>query len=124
MNIVDSSGWLEYLGDGPNAAFFEPPLLDVANLLVPTITILEVFKRLHQQRGEADALRGAARMVHGKVVDLGPDLAIAAARIGLDLKLPLADSVILAAARAHKAVLWTQDAHFKGLPDVRYVEKR
>ena len=91
MNVADSSAWLEYSADGPNAG--------------PTICVLEVFKRVLRQRGEDAALD-------------------AAARLGLELKLPLADSVVLATARRHGAVVWTQDADFEGLPDVKFTKKR
>ncbi|MEK7477187.1 MAG: type II toxin-antitoxin system VapC family toxin [Candidatus Coatesbacteria bacterium] len=121
MNLVDSSGWLEYAAEGPNAALFAAPIEDTANLLVPTICVLEVFKRLKSQRGEATALQVLSAMQLGRVVDLDFDLALAASDLGLRHKLPLADSVILATARTHDATLWTQDADFKGLPGVRFI---
>ena len=123
MNLVDSSGWLEFFADGPNADFFAPPLADTERLLIPSICLLEVFKRVLVQRGEADALRAVASMQQGQVVDLDLSIALSAARIGVELGLPLADSVILATARAHQAVTWTQDADFKGLDKVKYKEK-
>lgn len=124
MNLVDSSGWLEYFADGPNAGFFAPAVDDLDHLLVPSISILEVSKRVLQQRTEPDALRAAATMRVGQVVDLDATLALSAARIGLDLHLALADSVILATARAHGATIWTQDRDFKGLEGVKYVAQR
>lgn len=120
MNIVDSCGWLEFLADGPNAGFFARPLANTEELLVPTICLLEVFKRALQQRGEEAALDVAALMQQGTVVDLDAAIALDAADLGHELKLSLADSVILASARAHDATVWTQDAHFDGLPGVRY----
>ncbi len=123
MNLVDSSGWLEYFADGANAGFFAPALEDPDKLVVPSISILEVFKRVIQWRGESDALRAAAQMQRGQVVDLDASLALIAARVSLDLKLPLADSVILATARAHDAVVWTQDEDFEGIEGVKYVAK-
>ena len=120
MNLVDSCGWLEFLADGPNAGFFARPLADTEKLLVPTICLLEVFKRTLQQRGEDAALDVAALMQQGTVVDLDAAIALDAADLGHELKLSLADSVILASARAHGATVWTQDAHFEGLPGVRY----
>ena len=93
------------------------------SLLVPTICVAEVFKRILQQRGEAAALQAAALMGQGKIVDLDFALALMAAKIGRDCKLPLADSIILATARAHHATLWTQDADFEGLDGVRLVKK-
>ncbi len=120
MNVVDSSGWLEYFADGRNAAFFAPAIEDTRNLIVPTLSILEVFKRVLQQRGENSALQAAALMQQGRVVDLDSTLALAAAKLGHSLKLPLADSVMLATARAHRAVLWTQDADFENVEGVKY----
>ncbi len=124
MNLVDSSGWLEYFADGPNAGFFAPAVEALDKLLVPTISILEVFKRVLQQRGEGDALKVVAHMEQGQVVDLDDTLALSAARLSLDFHLPLADSVILATARAHGAVIWTQDADFARIKGVKYVPKK
>ena len=124
MNVVDSSGWLEYLADGPNAGFFAGALQDTDRLIVPTISVLEVFKCVLRQRGEDAALQAAAAMQQGELADLTLRVALEAARLGHNLKLPLADSVMLATARLNQAVLWTQDADFKGLEGVRYVAKR
>jgi toxin FitB len=124
MNVVDSSAWLEYLADGPNAENFAAPLLDTPSLIVPAITIYEVFKIVCHQRGEDLGLQAVALMQRGQMIELGAALALEAARLGLELKLPLADSIILATAQQCKAVIWTQDEHFRGLPDVRYFSKR
>ena len=124
MNVVDSSAWLEYFADGPNADFFAPAVEDVERLLVPSLCLLEVFKRVLQQRSESAALKAVAQMQQGRVVDLDSTLALSAARISLDLKLPLADSVVLATTRAHGAVLWTQDADFARLDGVKYAAKK
>ena len=123
MNVVDSSGWLEYFADGSNAGFFAKPIVDTEHLIVPTISLLEVFKRVLQQRGENAALQAVAHMRQGRVVDLDADIALAAAHLGLAHKLPLADSVMLATARRYAAVLWTQDADFEGIDAVRFVGK-
>lgn len=120
MNLVDSCGWLEYLADGPKAGFYGPALENVRELIVPSIVVLEVFKRVLHQRGEGAALDVAALMQQGRRVDLDASVAMAAAKIGCDLGLPLADSVILATARAHNATLWTHDAHFNGIEGVRF----
>ena len=120
MNVVDSSAWLEYFANGPNAGFFASAIEATDELIVPTITVLEVFKRVHQQRGEGPALQAVALMQQGTVVDLTSALALAAGRLGLDHKLPLADSVVYATAHQHDATLWTQDSDFDGLPGVRY----
>lgn len=120
MNVVDSSGWLEYLADGPNAAFFAPAIERSADLLVPTLSIFEVFKRVRSQRDESSALQAIALMHQGQLVDLTAPLALDAARLSRSAGLPMADSIMLTTARAHDATLWTQDADFKGLPDVRF----
>ena len=124
MNVVDSCGWLEYFADGPNASFFAAPIEKVENLVVPSICILEVFKRVLQQRNENAALHAAAVMRRGLVVDLNSSIAISAARTSVDLNLPLADSVILATARAHDAVVWTQDADFERISGVKFIARR
>ena len=120
MNVVDSSAWLEYFANGPNASFFAPAIEKTSNLIVPSLTLYEVFKRVLQQRDEGAALSAVAVMQQGAVVDLDASLAIAAARLSNERGLPVADSVILATAQAHAAVLWTQDADFEGMPDVEY----
>lgn len=124
MNVVDSSGWLEYLADTPNAEFFAPAIEEVENLVVPVITLYEVFKRVYQQRGEDDALKAVALMMQGRVIDLDAELALSAAKLSQDLSIPLADSLILATARAYQAALWTQDEHFKGIAEVKYIAKQ
>ena len=122
-NVVDSSGWLEYVDDGPNATAFEPAILAVERLIVPTICLLEVFKRMLREKGEDAALDMVSQMRQGLVVDLDADLALEAGRLGLELGLPLAGSAILATARMHGATLWTQDEHFDGIDGVRYIPK-
>jgi toxin FitB len=123
LNVVDSSGWLEFFADGANAGFFAKAIIDTDHLVVPTLSLLEVFKHVLRERGENAALQAVAHMRQGKVVALDADLALAAAHLGLALKLPLADSVILATARRHSATLWTQDSDFDGIENVRYVAK-
>src|SRR5436309_11942701 len=120
MNVVDSSAWLEYFADGPNASFFAAPIQKTAELVVPSVTIYEVFKRVLQQRDEDAGLRAVALMQQSTVIDLDTRLALTAARLSLDTRLPLADSVVLATARLHDGTLWTQDADFERLPGVRY----
>ncbi len=121
MNVVDSCGWLEYLAAGPNADFVAPALEAPGDLVVPTISVYEVFKRVLQQRGESDALQAVALMQQGTVVDLTPPLALEAARTSVAAGLPMADSIMLVTASAFSAPLWTQDSDFEGVEGVRYV---
>ncbi len=123
MNVVDSSAWLEYFANGPNAEFFAQPIENVEELVVPAIVLYEVFKRLSQQRGEEIAVNRIAALHQGIIADLDAPIAIEAARLSLTLQLPMADSIILATARRFAAALWTQDAHFEGLADVRFRAK-
>jgi predicted nucleic acid-binding protein len=124
MNVVDSSAWLEYFADGANASVFARPIESTGSLLVPTLCLYEVFKRVCLQRDEEAALRAVAMMEQGTVVDLDRVTGLEAARLSMLHKLPMADSVMLATARRHDAVLWTQDADFEGLDGVRYLARR
>ena len=124
MNVVDSSGWLEYFGKGKNGQFFAPIIQKTDLLIVPTISLYEVYKRIAMQRDEEEALSAIGWMSTGKIVDLTQELALAAGVLSLEHKLPMADSMILATARAHDATLWTQDEDFKDLEGVRYIEKK
>jgi predicted nucleic acid-binding protein len=121
LNLVDSSGWIEFFTDGPKAGRFTLALSDPETLLVPTIVIYEVFKIILQRRGEAEALQAVAAMRQGSVADLTEEVALMAARAGLERRLPMADAVIWATARMHDAVILTTDEHFKGLPGVKYI---
>jgi len=120
VNVVDSSAWLEYFGGGKNAAKFRQSIHDTESLVVPTVVVYEVFKRILQQVGPDEALRAVAVMRNATVIDLDADLAVAAAELSSELQIPMADSIILATARRFGATVWTQDADFDGLPDVKY----
>ena len=124
MNVVDSSGWLEYLTDGANADFFAAPILDHENLIIPTICIFEVCKRVLVQFGEERALETLGSLSSGMTVALDRQLATEAALLSAELKLAMADSIILATAQGCGATLWTQDAHFKNIAGVQYIEKK
>ena len=124
MNVVDSCAWLEYFADGPNASFFGEAVEDVEKLVVPTLSLYEVFKRILQQRDENDALLAIAVMHQGTVVELGGGLAVSAARLSVETRLPMADSVMLATAREYEATLWTQDSDFKGMTGVRFRRRK
>ena len=123
-HVVDSSGWVEYFVNGANADAFAAPTQDIENLIIPTISLYEVFKRVLLEFGEDEALATIGQMSLGKVVDLDRNIAIHAARVSLEFKLAMADSIILATARINNATLWTQDEHFKDIEGVKYIEKK
>ena len=123
MNVVDSSAWLSYFAGDANAEAFSAPIENIEKLIVPSITITEVFKNILRQRGEDMALQAIAHMEQGKVISLDNSLAIDAARYGIDYKLPLADSIIYATGQKFSALIWTQDIDFKSLKGVKYFPK-
>ena len=124
MNIVDSSGWLAFFADEPNAKHFLLPLKDTASLVVPAVTIYEVFKVVLRESNENNALQAAAAMQKGKVIDLTAKLAIDASKLGLQHGLPMADSIIFATAQVFNATIWTQDTDFKNISGVNYFPKK
>ena len=124
MIVVDSSGWLEFFTDGPNARLFRPAIKDEQNLIIPTICLYEVFKITLARAGEEEALHVAGLMSFGQIVDLNREIALAAGQISNQQKLSMADSLIYATAQANAATLCTQDEHFKGLPDVKFINKK
>lgn len=123
LHVVDSSGWIEYFTDSPNADEFAGVIEQPANLLVPSLSILEVFKWVLRERGEDAAIQVTAVMQQAEVVELDVTLALRSAKLGLAHQLPLADSVMYATTQAFGATLWTQDADFENLPGVRYLPK-
>ncbi|MEZ5494366.1 MAG: type II toxin-antitoxin system VapC family toxin [Pseudomonadales bacterium] len=123
MNVVDSSAWLSYFAGDSNATVFGKAIQDVDQLIVPSITILEVFKNVLRQCDEESALSAVAHMEQGKVINLNSELAMDAASYGVTHKLPLADSIIFATAKKYGATIWTQDSDFKGLPNVKFYPK-
>ncbi len=124
MNVVDSSGWIEFLGGGPNADFFAAAISDASRLVVPTISVFEVCRWTRRELDSRRALEAMALMQQGSIVELNSTLAMSAARLSLELKLPMADSIILATARAQDATLWTQDDDFEGIEGVKYITKK
>jgi predicted nucleic acid-binding protein len=124
MNVVDSSGWLEYFGGGINASFFAPVVKEIDTLVVPTVCMYEVFKRLLAQREEEGALQAIGIMSLGNIVDLTREIAVNAAVISSEHKIAMADSIILATTHAYDAILWTQDADFEGFSSVHYIGKK
>ena len=123
LNLVDSSGWIEFFTDGPNAGLFADPLSDASRLVVPTVSVYEVFRVVLRRRGEDDAIRAAALMSRGREIPLSSALALEAARLAHERGLAMADGIILATARLTGATLWTQDVDFQGMPQVRYFPK-
>ena len=123
MNVVDTSAWLEYFGEGQNAKHFAAPIENTKALVVPVICIYEVFKKLLQDKDETNALQAIALMNQGQVVDLNSSLALSAAKISVDQRIPMADSIVLAIAHHVHGTLWTQDADFKDLPNVKFFAK-
>src|SRR3990167_859153 len=120
-NVVDSSGWLDYFADANNAHFFAPAIANTKDLIVPSISILEVFKHVLRQYSEKQAFASIECMLQGTIIDLDIELSLNAAKLGVLHKLPLADSIVLATGLAHKAIIWSQDVDFKGLPQVKYI---
>jgi len=124
MNVIDSSAWLSYFAGDSNARIFSRPIEDIEKLVVPSITITEVFKCILRQRGEDMALEAIAHMEQGRVIALDGALAINAAQYGIEYKLPLADSIIYATAKKFDALIWTQDIDFKPLEGAKYYSKK
>ena len=120
--VLDSSGWIEVFTGGGQAEHFLALIADERSLVVPAITIFEVFKWVLREHGEAQAIQAAAAMQCGQVVDLDSRLALAAAQLSHALQLPMADSIILATARDQRARLHTMDSDFRGIADVEWVE--
>ena len=109
--------------DSDRADLFEAAIEDFKNLIVPSIVIHEVFKVLKRKLGETSAVDVLAYMQRGQVVEMGDSIAILAAKMAMDLQLPMADSIIYATAHIYDAEIWTQDADFKSLSGVKYFEK-
>jgi predicted nucleic acid-binding protein len=122
VNVVDSSGWIEYLAGGPNASFFGRPIEGNEPLLVPSLSLFEVYRHMLRHIGRDDALNVVAAMRRGTIVDLDDRLALEAAELSAESRLAMADSILLATARAHDADFWTQDADFEGIEGVQYRE--
>ena len=123
MNIVDSSGWLEYFSGGPNSDQFAKPLKDVSTLIVPVITIYEVFKVVLRESSENEALQVVAAMQKGTIVNLTTSIAMNASRLSLQHKLPMADSIILSTAQYYECIIWTQNSDFENLSNVKFFPK-
>lgn len=123
MNVVDSSGWLEYFEGGLNAKKFSAPIKETEMLVVPTICIYEISKVILRESDENHLLQALAAIQKGQVIDLSYAISTTAAKISLQYKLPMADSIIFATAKKYNATLWTQDVDFEGMPGVNYIPK-
>ena len=123
MNLVDSSGWLEYFADGKNAGHFAPVVSNTERLIVSTINIYEVYKKVISEKDEDSALQAVAMMQQAKVIEVTASIAVQASKVSHIFKLPMADSLIYVTARDHNAIVWTQDADFKDMESVQYFEK-
>lgn len=124
MNLVDSSAWIEFFVDGPNASLFQSAITDIERLIIPTVCIYEVYKNILQKQGEAKALQALASMKQGKIIALTETIAISASKLSIDHKLAMADSIILATAKSYHATLWTQDEDFKAIKNVKFFAKK
>ena len=123
MNLVDTSGWLEYFADTPSAKHFAKAIESTSTLIVPTIVLYEVFKKVRTQLGEDKAFVAVAQLKLGTVTAVDEAVALLAAKLSSDHKLPMADALIYATAQLRGATVYTQDAHFRELPGVKYFEK-
>jgi len=124
MNLVDSSGWIEYFVGGTQADQFSKSIEQTEKLIVPTIVIYEVFKFLVGKSEERHAWGAIATMHLGEIAPLDADIALQAAQMSLQLKLPMADSIILATAKGYGATIWTQDADFKEFENVKFIDRK
>jgi predicted nucleic acid-binding protein len=124
MNVVDSSGWLEYFSNGPNASFFEKPILARnSKIIIPSISVYEIFKKIYVEQGKDPALKIMASLLAYPIIPLDEKMAVKASLFSVQFKLPMADAIIYSTARSNAATLWTQDEHFDGLEDVKFIRK-
>jgi toxin FitB len=123
LTLVDSCGWLEYATGGANADFFESALLDTGNLIVPTLCLYEVGKRMLITQGEAAALEVLEMMQKARVVQLTPADYFAAVKTSVAHKLAMADALIWQTAQSFGATLYTQDGGLKGMSGVLFQSK-
>ena len=124
MNLVDTCGWLEYLAGTENAKNFEKEILDTKSLIVPTIVIYEVFKKVTLDFNEDTALEVVAELKQGQVIEVNETISIYAAKLSIEKKLPMADALIYATGLLNDAIILTQDNHFEGLAGVSHFKKK
>ncbi len=123
MNLVDSSGWLEYLSDGKNSKLFAPAIEKTNELIVSTINIYEIYKKILLERDESTAIQVVGIMQQAKVIEVSSIISIQAAKLSYERKIPMADSLIYTTAKLNNAMVWTQDIDFKKLDNVKYFKK-
>ena len=123
MNLVDSSGWLEYLAEGKNAKLFAPAIEKTDELVVSTINLYEIYKKILSGKDEHSAIQVVGLMQQAKVVEVNSTIAIQAAKFSFEQKIPMADSLIYITAKQNNATVWTQDVDFKDLDGVKYFKK-
>lgn len=124
MNVLDSSVWLEIFAGTALGKKYIPLAENANSLVVPVISLYEVFRKVLRERNEHLALQVIAQMKRGLVVEFGLELALNAARLAQEYSLPMADSIIFATAQKYKATLWTMDSDFRGIPGVRFISKQ
>jgi len=123
MNLVDSSGWLEYFADDKNAKHFAPAIENTKELIVSTINIYEIYKKILVTKDENFAMEAIALMYQGEVIDVTSEISIEAARLSAKENIPMADSLIYITGRKNNAIIWTQDYDFKNLDGVKFIKK-
>ncbi len=123
MNLVDSSGWLEYFADGKNAKYFAPAVEESSKLIVSAVNLYEVYKKVMSERNENSAKEVVGMMMQGIIIEVDSSIAIRAARLSCELKIPMADSLIYVTAQLNNAIVWTQDYDFKDLDGVKFIKK-
>lgn len=123
MNLIDSSAWIAYFTGEKNAKYFRKAINDRENLIVPSIVIYEVFKKILQEKGKDTAIKYAGHLCEGKIIGLDSVTALTAAGIAAEFQLAMADSIILATAREYNATIWTQDSDFQNFPEAKYFKK-
>lgn len=124
MIVIDSSGWLEYFIAGPNSKFFAEPIKNNPEIIIPTIVIYELWKKISREKGENKAIEVVAQLKRYEIVPLDESLSISAAKLSSQYKMAMADSIIYATAKKYNATLWTQDSDFKDFENVKYIEKK
>ena len=124
MNLIDSSCWLEYFTDSKNAKIYTSVIEDIENVMISTINIYEVFRKVLKERDENTALEIISIMMQCQIIDVTQELSLKAAELSILHKLSMADSIILSTAKLNNATLWTQDSDFKEIQGVKYFKKK